>query len=140
MAEAILRLTAGDRFEALSAGFIPAGYIHPLAIEAVRSLGASAEGQRSKSWDELAGEPLDLVITLCEDTAGEPCPQWQGAPIQVNWLLSDPAAFLATEEQQLEFAHRIAGRLQAKIKAMVQLDWSQERSELKKQLELLGEI
>lgn len=140
MAEAILRHLAGDQFEALSAGSFPSGYIHPLAIEAVRRLGATTEGQRSKSWDELAKEPIDAVITLCDDAAGESCPIWPGDPIQAHWPLSDPAACVGTVEEQQEFALRIAERLRAKIDTLVRLDWSQERSKLVQCLETLGEI
>lgn len=139
MAESILRHLAGDQFEALSAGSFPSGYIHPLAIDATNHLGMPIEGQRSKSWDELQDETIDAVITLCDHAAGESCPVWPGNPIRVHWPLSDPAAFLGTEDEQRAYAVLMAERLRAKIDALVRLDWSQERSELAKCLETLGE-
>ncbi|MFL6415811.1 MAG: arsenate reductase ArsC [Bryobacteraceae bacterium] len=72
MAEGLLRQMAGDRFEVASAGTKPS-MIRPEAIEAMREIGISLEGHRSKSVDEFAGKPIDYVITVC-DNAKESCP------------------------------------------------------------------
>ncbi len=140
MAEAILRHLASDRFDALSAGSHPAGFVHPLAIEAMRRLDIALQEQVSKSWDDLADTPVDAVITVCDHAAGEACPVWSGSPVTVNWPLPDPAYHLGTEEERLEFALRIAQRLCTKIEALIELDWSMGRDELTKRLQFLGEI
>lgn len=140
MAEAILRLLGGDRFEALSAGSHPAGFIHPLALEAMRRMEVPLENQISKSWDEFAATSLDAVITVCDAAAGESCPAWPASPVCVHWFLPDPAYHPGDEEERLEFALRVAKRLRAKLEGLVELDWAMSRQELQQRLDFLGEI
>ena len=140
MAEAILRHVGGDKFEALSAGSFPAGFVHILAIEAMRRLGISMPGAVSKSWDEFAETTLDAVITLCDDAVAETCPVWPGAPLTVHWSTPDPSFHPGTEAERIELAVRIAERLVTKIQGLVDLDWSMGRDEVRKRLEFLGEI
>jgi len=140
MAEALLRHLGGERFEALSAGSHPAGFIHPLAIDAMTRLGISLKNQNSKNWSEFAETRLDAVVTLCDAAAAEACPVWPGGPVTAHWSLPDPAYHLGTDDERLEFALKIAERLRTKIAAMVALDWSSDRAELKRQLDFLGEI
>ena len=121
MAEALLRHHGGDRFEALSAGSHPAGFITPLARDVMQHLGVSMEGQRSKSWNEFANRPIDLVITLCDDAAATPCPVWPGTPVRAHWSLPDPTFHAGTPEERFAFALAVARRLQRKIRALVDL-------------------
>ncbi|MBU0716981.1 MAG: arsenate reductase ArsC [Planctomycetes bacterium] len=140
MAEALLRRIGGERFEACSAGSQPAGFIHGLAIEAMRRMGISVEGQESKSWDVFRDDPVDAVITLCDAAAAETCPQWPGAPLTAHWSLPDPAYHPGAEEERMELAMRVADRLRLKIEGLVNLDWSADRQQLAKHLNDLGEI
>ena len=140
MAEALLRRIGGERFEACSAGSQPAGFIHGLAIEAMRRMGISTEGQESKSWDRFCDDPVDAVITLCDAAAAETCPQWPGTPLTAHWSLPDPAYHLGAEEERVELAIRVAERLRLKIEGLANLDWSAERVKLEKHLNDLGEI
>ncbi len=140
MAEATLRYLAGDRLEALSAGSHPAGFVHALALEALEHLGIPFHEARSKSWNEFAHTPVDVVITLCDDAAREACPVWPGDPIKVHWSMPDPVCHLGGEDERLEFALRVAERLRAKIDGLVKLDWSADRANLTERLEFLGQI
>jgi arsenate reductase len=140
MAEALLRHLGGQRFEALSAGSHPSGFIHPLATDALMRLGVPVAGQTSKSWDDFVGQPIDAVITVCDAAAAQACPVFPGNPMQVPWFLPDPVYYPGTDEERLAFTLSVAERLRTKIEGLVQQDWSAPRPEVKKRLEFLGEI
>lgn len=120
MAEALLRHAGGDRFRAFSAGSNPAGFIHPLAIETLRRMDVPLEGQYSKSWDEYADQPMDVIITVC-DSAAESCPQWPGRPATAHWGLPDPSFAPGTQEDRLDLAMMVARRAQRWIEQMIAL-------------------
>lgn len=88
MGEGLLRHMAGDRFEVASAGTKPSS-VRPEAIEAMREVGISLEGQRSKPVDEFAGKPIDYVITVC-DNAKESCPIFPAKTSRMHWPFQDP--------------------------------------------------
>jgi arsenate reductase (thioredoxin) len=94
MAEAILNQAGGSKFRAWSAGSQPKGEVNPNTLTLLRGLGFEVSGLRSKSWDEFAksGAPkFDLVVTVCDNAAGESCPLWPGNPMTVHWGIPDPA-------------------------------------------------
>ena len=69
--------------------------MHPQALSLLGGMGHDLSGLRSKSWDEFAAPgapPLDFVITVCDDAAGEVCPVWPGHPMTAHWGMPDPAA------------------------------------------------
>ena len=90
MAEALLRLLAGDRFEAESAGTQPAG-LNPLTVDTMEELGVNVRHHRSKHVDEFIGQSFDYVITVC-DRAKETCPIFPGKVMTHHWSFEDPAA------------------------------------------------
>jgi len=102
IAETILNTLGRDRFRAHSAGSKPKGAPHPQTIALLRRLGYDTSGLRSKSWLEFAqpGAPtLDLIITVCDDAAGEACPVWPGKPTTAHWGILDPAAMHGNDAQ-----------------------------------------
>ena len=100
LAEALLNHLAGQngsRFKAYSAGSSPRDnqQPNPNGIEVLKAAGISTDGLRSKSWDEFAlpDAPLmNLVITVCDNAAGEVCPYWPGQPATAHWGCEDPSA------------------------------------------------
>ena len=99
MAEGLLRLLGGDRFEAFSAG-TQATRVRPLAIRAMQELGVDISGQESKTLERYLDQPFDKVITVC-DQANEACPVFFGARERLHWSFPDPSAATGTEDQQL---------------------------------------
>ena len=101
MAEALFNVLGNGRFEAYSAGSRPSGRVQPMAAELAASIGYDTACLRSKSWDEFSapGAPaLDLVVTVCDNAAGEACPVWYGAPVVAHWGVEDPAAVEGDED------------------------------------------
>ncbi len=107
LAEALLNDAGKGRFNAYSAGSHPTGIVNPHALHALRDMGVSAAGARSKSWDEFAtadAPQMDFVFTVCDNAAGEVCPLWPGQPMTAHWGLPDPATAQGSEgEVQLAF-------------------------------------
>ena len=101
LAEALLGTLGKGRFEAYSAGSMPSGAVQPLAAEIAVSLGYPPEKLRSKNWDEYAvadAPQMDMIITVCDNAAGEVCPIWPGHPATAHWGVPDPAAVVGTED------------------------------------------
>jgi arsenate reductase len=100
LAESILNREGSERFRAFSAGSTPTGRVNPHALKLLESRGYPTDGLRSKSWEEFAAEgaaSMDLIITVCDNAAGEVCPVWPGKPMQAHWGIEDPAAATGDE-------------------------------------------
>jgi len=89
MAEALLRHTDSEHFEAFSAGTAPTA-LDPRARNALEQLGVSTAGLVSKSVEGVVSEPFDYVITLCDKSALE-CLELPGAGSYIAWNFEDPA-------------------------------------------------
>jgi len=91
MAEALINHMGKGKYQAFSAGSFPAGYVHPKSIATLNRHGIDAGEPRSKSWDEFTNQPLDLVITVCDEAAAESCPVFLGDYERKHWSTPDPA-------------------------------------------------
>ena len=101
MGEALLNVLGKGRFRAYSAGSRPSGKVQPMAAELAAKIGYDTANLRSKSWDEFSGPgapEMDMVITVCDNAAGEACPVWLGTPITAHWGVDDPAAVEGDED------------------------------------------
>ena len=99
MAEALINGLARGRYRAWSAGSHPAEYVHPKSIETLTRHGIDPGQPRSKSWHEFAEESFDLVITVCDQAAGESCPRFPGTPKTLHWGMPDPAKVAGSEAE-----------------------------------------
>ena len=113
LAEAILNHIGQGRFKAYSAGSSPREnqQPNPLGLQVLHNAGIATTGLRSKSWDEFEGAQaphMDLIITVCDNAAGEVCPYWPGQPATAHWGYPDPSAGEGDEAHQLEaFRHTL---------------------------------
>jgi arsenate reductase len=99
MAEALINNIGKGRYQAFSAGSRSAGYVHPKSIETLKRHGIDPGQPRSKSWDEFADQSFDLVITVCDQAAGESCPLFPGKPKKLHWSTPDPAKATGTDAE-----------------------------------------
>ena len=107
LAEATLNHMGQGKFRAYSAGSSPREnqIPNPLAIVTLERAGISTAGLRSKSWDDFAGPDapsMDLVITVCDNAAGEVCPYWPGQPATAHWGYTDPSEAVGDDAVKLE--------------------------------------
>ncbi|MBI5718472.1 MAG: arsenate reductase ArsC [Burkholderiales bacterium] len=124
MAEGLLAHLGRGRFNAHSAGSHPTGTVNPAALSTLAAMHIPTDGFRSKSWDEFArpgAPPLDLVITVCDNAAGETCPLWPGQPATAHWGVPDPAAFQGSDEQKAKVFMSAALTLRRRIELMLAL-------------------
>jgi protein-tyrosine-phosphatase len=96
LAEALLNHIGADRFKAFSAGSSPREnqMPNPFALKVLQNIGIKTESLHSKTWDVFAapGAPqMDLIITVCDNAAGEVCPIWPGHPATAHWGFADPS-------------------------------------------------
>lgn len=142
LAESLLNHWGQGRFRAFSAGSFPKGKVHPVAIELLRWTNLPTEGLRSKSWDEFAAPdapPIDFIITVCDNAAGEVCPIWPGKPMTAHWGVADPAAVEGEAEQGAAFRRALA-ELEARIKLFVNVPIeSLERMALQHAIDSIGQ-
>ena len=124
LAEAILRHHGGGRYRAFSAGSMPAGTPNPAAIATLEAHGLDHSFARSKSWDEFVGDaaaPMDLVVTVCANAAGEVCPVWPGHPYTVHWGVEDPAAVVGSRQDVMAAFSVTYDQMKARVDALLAL-------------------
>lgn len=126
LAEAMLNHLGKGRFKAYSAGSSPRDNQkpNPLALETLTKAGISTEGLYSKSWDEF-GTPdaphMDLVITVCDNAAGEVCPFWPGHPAKAHWGYADPSAGDADDDHKREAFRQTLHLIRKRLELLVNL-------------------
>jgi arsenate reductase len=118
MGEGWLRHLGGDRYESLSAGAQPSGYVHPLAIKVMAEAGVDISQHRSKSIDEFAGQSLDVLVTVC-DNARESCPVFAGAKRTIHHTFDDPAHATGTDAEKLAVFRRVRDEIRAWVEEFV---------------------
>ena len=130
MAESYMNHAGRADWRAFSAGSKPTGAPNPFALETLRRhnipLGEEREAPRSKSWDEFAtpGAPImDVVVTVCDNAAGETCPIWPTrngeAPQKLHWSFPDPAAATGSDDDKRAAFEQVFADIRARIDAFL---------------------
>ena len=140
LAEALLKHLGKGQFNAYSAGSLPKGAVHPLAVELLERLHLPTAGLRSKSWKEFARPgAMDFVFTVCDQAAGEVCPIWPGNPITAHWGVPDPAAVEGTDDECKRAFRDAYHQLDARIRLFVALPINKlDRMALKRRADEIG--
>lgn len=106
LAEGLLRTAVGDLFTVESAGSKPAGYVHPLAIAAMKEIDIDISAHRSKPMNEFLDRAIETVITVCGN-ADQACPIFPGQVNRHHWPFDDPAHATGTDEEKLAVFRRV---------------------------------
>jgi len=142
LAESLLNAMGQGRFRAYSAGSHPKDTPHPLALELLAKNRLPTEGLRSKSWDEFAAPDapkIDVVVTVCDNAAGEVCPVWPGQPMTAHWGVADPAAVEGSDDEKRRAFFRAYTELQRRLSIFVSLPMDKlDRLTLQKRLDDIG--
>ena len=129
LAEALLNHLGQGRFQGFSAGSSPREnqQPNPMALQVLAKAGIATDGLHSKSWDVFgtADAPkMDLVITVCDNAAGEVCPFWPGQPATAHWGYPDPSAVQGTPVQQLEAFRQTLHAMRRRLELLVNLPFA----------------
>jgi len=142
LAEATFNAMASPEWRAMSAGSHPTGTIHPRSLALLQREGISTKGLHSKSWVGLPSIP-DIVITVCDNAAGETCPAYLGPVLRSHWGVDDPAKATGTDAEidaRFEQVHRT---LRARIEAFLTLPierFRHDREQLKVALDRIATL
>lgn len=122
MAEAYMNQAGAPRWRAFSAGSKPTGRPNPFALETLAAHQIAAPSARSKSWVEFSGAdapPIDVVVTVCDNAAGEACPIFlapDGAqPRRLHWSFPDPAAAQGADAEKRAAFESVFADIRARI-------------------------
>ncbi len=144
LAEALFNALGGGRVRAFSAGSKPAGRVNPFALELLEAQGLDTANLRSKRWDEFAAPgapPIDFVITVCDNAAGEVCPVWPGQPITAHWGVADPAAAEGSDAERRHAFFTTYTELQRRLSLFVSLPLDKlDRLSLTQRLKEIGQM
>lgn len=99
MAEALLNHLGKGKFVGFSAGSKPAGHVHPASLDCLLRHDVPTGTPTSKSWNVFKYQSFDVVVTVCDQAAGETCPNYPGNPQKLHWSIPDPAHASGTEAQ-----------------------------------------
>lgn len=132
---------APEGMYAMSAGSHPTGEVHPRSIALLTQKGIPTAGYYSKSWQDLPSVP-DIVITVCENAAGETCPAYLGKVIRAHWGVDDPAKATGSEAEICASFENAYSILRKRIEAFLAIDNSkiENSDDLINQLEIIGTL
>src|ERR1700724_1961434 len=100
LAEGIVRQKVGYLIRVESAGSKPAGFVHPLAVRAMKEIGIDISGHRSKHLQEFLDSKQHTGITVCGNV-DQACPIFPGMMKRYHWGFDDPAKATGSEEEIL---------------------------------------
>ena len=141
LGEALINQLGNGRITACSAGSHPTGKVNPNARSLLEEYGVDTSGFFSKSWDALTDEPIDIVISVCDQAAGESCPVYLQSALRAHWGLPDPASVTGSEATIKAAFQATYDALKARIERLLELPLEQlSDRQLVEQLNAIGRI
>ncbi len=141
MTEALLNHYGKRCIKAYSAGSHPVGRINEGALATLKRHGLPTEGYQSQSWEDFEDIPMDIVITVCDNAAGEVCPAYLGKAVRAHWGVSDPSHVIGTEDEKTAAFEKTFATLEQRVKHMLALPFEDmSEQELAEKLNEIGKI
>ena len=144
LSECLCNDLGGAQWNGFSAGSKPSGIPHPEGLAHLMSKGHAVGGYSSKSWDVFArpdAPVMDIIITVCDNAAGEVCPVWphRGAtpPIVAHWPADDPAHVEPLSARQAAFSD-VYDLCKTRIEMLLALDTDMPRDALTAAIRAIG--
>ncbi|WP_191488314.1 arsenate reductase ArsC [Pseudomonas sp. FEN] len=121
LSEAVFNHLAPAGWRAVSAGSFPSGQVHPLSLKTLEQLGIASEGLSSKGSEVFAEAVPDIVITVCDKAAGEPCPVYFGPALKAHWGLEDPSHVAGDEAAVMAAFRATVTQIERRCRALLAL-------------------
>lgn len=122
LSEVLFNHRAPTGFQAYSAGSKPTGKVHPYTIKTLKHLGLSTENLSSKTMQDCKQYKPDIVISVCDQAALEPCPLYLGCAIKAHWGLEDPSHLDLTDDEKLKAFLLTVDHINRRLDAFFSLD------------------
>lgn len=140
LGEALFNHLGQGRLVAFSAGSHPVGEVHPDALATLKRHGLTTVGYKSQSWNEFAGQVIDIAITVCDNAVGEVCPGYLHSATRGHWGLQDPSHVHGSESEMITAFEETYQALEKRIQKMLLLPLeSMSSAQLSRELNVLGQ-
>ena len=116
LAEGVLRAAVGEAAEVASAGSVPAGFVHPVAVEVMAEIGIDISGHTSKHLNEFLERDVHTAITVCGNV-DQVCPVFPAQVEKFHWPFEDPAKTGGSEEEIRAVFRRVRDEIREKFEA-----------------------
>ena len=111
MAEAFFQKHASKKYEAISGGTNPKGFVNPLAIQVMAEIGIDMTGQKSKVISEDMIKSSTKTVNMgCMDK--ETCPAFIISKM-IDWNIEDP------KDKPIEKVREIRDQIEQKVKEII---------------------
>jgi len=141
LSEALFNHLAPAGFEAVSAGSFPKGQVLPRSLSTLQRAGIAISSLSSKGNDAFADNPPDIVITVCDNAAGEACPVYFGPALKSHWGLEDPSEINGSEAQIEAAFDATLAHIERRCRAFLALPFEQlENEDLQRELNRIGTL
>ena len=64
---------------------------------------------------------MDLVITVCDNAAGEVCPLWPGHPATAHWGYADPSEAVGDDEVRYQAFRKTLMEIRRRLDSFINL-------------------
>ncbi|QIO05456.1 arsenate reductase ArsC [Acinetobacter shaoyimingii] len=123
LSEALFNARAPQGFHACSAGSQPTGKVHPLTLKTLQLLNLPTENLFSKSLQDCEQFQPEIVISVCDAAAQEPCPLYLGNRLKVHWGLADPSHLDVPEAEKMQAFIQTVAHIQRRFDAFFALNF-----------------